>query len=339
MTAELLPLRLLLTVPAALGAWAAVALLVRLLRLREPRVVAALCALGVLDVVLTAFGRPLLAVVLVHVIVPEARRAELLGTCAAPALCAWGGVAAVLVVRRLVRARRASQLARALALLHPADAELATRARRAAARAGVADVRVALVPGDATPCAVGPLRPTVLVPQALWARLPDDARDALLLHELAHVRRRDGLRLLLLGLLCDVLFFNWPLRRLTARWSACFEELADRAALRGGATLVGLARSVAAGLDAAVGAPRLALAIGGARGGAARRLEHALRPTRRRVLALQLVALALLVPATPPGAGGASARVADAPHGSLMLGLSWRGPPWTAALLPHLSPR
>jgi hypothetical protein len=60
------------------------------------------------------------------------------------------------------------------------------------------------------PAAVSPLlwalagRPRVLLPAALWSRLPEPQRDALLLHELAHLKRGDHwvrrLELVVLGL-------------------------------------------------------------------------------------------------------------------------------------------
>jgi Zn-dependent protease with chaperone function len=47
---------------------------------------------------------------------------------------------------------------------------------------------------------VGALRPQIVADRALWARLSTDDRLAIVLHEKAHVKRRDGLTLLVLRL-------------------------------------------------------------------------------------------------------------------------------------------
>jgi beta-lactamase regulating signal transducer with metallopeptidase domain len=95
----------------------------------------------------------------------------------------WWAVAAVRVVRfgRLLRQSRAAtgEVPERLALL----------ARRMGLRRCPA---VAFVPGTVSPLlwAPGPMA-QLLLPRALWDRLDADQRDSLLVHELAHLRRRD----------------------------------------------------------------------------------------------------------------------------------------------------
>jgi GWxTD domain-containing protein len=58
------------------------------------------------------------------------------------------------------------------------------------------------------PCVVGYLRPVILVPVGLLAGMPAQQLDAILLHELAHVRRRDYLVNLLQTVVEGFLFYH-----------------------------------------------------------------------------------------------------------------------------------
>lgn len=96
---------------------------------------------------------------------------------------AWWGLALV----RIVRFHRALDDARPM----PADGQAEVEA--AAARIGLRWApRAFLVPGDVPPMiwAVG-WRARLLVPARLWDSLDGEERSALLLHELAHLTRRD----------------------------------------------------------------------------------------------------------------------------------------------------
>lgn len=100
-----------------------------------------------------------------------------------------------------------------------------------------------------TPCALGVLRPAIVVPRRMLG-LPAPERRALLAHELAHVARADCL-LQLAGALARALYWVsplawWALRRLRA----LAEDAADDAVLRAGissssyaAQLLALARA------------------------------------------------------------------------------------------------
>src|SRR5581483_8583913 len=85
--------------------------------------------------------------------------------------------------------------------------------------------RLWLVPGVVPPLLVACGRaPRLLVPAGLWARLDDDQRDALLLHELAHLRRGDPL-VRLLELAVVGLFWWYPLAWWAGRALRDAEEL------------------------------------------------------------------------------------------------------------------
>src|SRR5262249_24799390 len=59
-----------------------------------------------------------------------------------------------------------------------------------------------------TPAVVGWLRPVVLVPAAALAGLPPEQLEALLIHELAHIRRHDYLVNVLQGVVEALLFYH-----------------------------------------------------------------------------------------------------------------------------------
>ncbi|PTT92423.1 peptidase M56, partial [Pelomonas sp. HMWF004] len=113
-----------------------------------------------------------------------------------PALVSAWALGAALMLARLAlglawvgRARRRST---------PAPAAWQARLDTLAARLGLKRaVTLRLLPGLAGPVVLGTLRPCVLLPAALLSRLPVDLIEALLAHELAHVRRSDYLANLL----------------------------------------------------------------------------------------------------------------------------------------------
>src|SRR5262249_35161548 len=78
-----------------------------------------------------------------------------------------------------------------------------------AARIGVAcAVRLRLVAELTTPVAAGFWKPVVLVPAALIADIPCDLVEALLAHELAHIRRHDYLVNLVQSAVEALLFYH-----------------------------------------------------------------------------------------------------------------------------------
>jgi beta-lactamase regulating signal transducer with metallopeptidase domain len=144
------------------------------------------------------------------VVVPRA-----LGAIAAPQVSgawlvlagAWLAGTLIVLGRAVIAQYRVTHAAR-LAPLAPAHARalLASFARRAPR----------LVVGDAAvgPHVVGVVRPIIVIPPAL---LDDRALlCAALLHELAHVRRRDALARVV-QLIAGAVFFFWPVVRLVSR--------------------------------------------------------------------------------------------------------------------------
>ncbi|GLH74049.1 hypothetical protein GETHLI_25510 [Geothrix limicola] len=88
-------------------------------------------------------------------------------------------------------------------------------------------VRLLLGEWGDTPLAMGFWKPVVILPATLLTSLPPAYLEALLAHELAHVRRQDFLFNLLQGLLETLLFFHPAIWWLSARIRAEREELAD----------------------------------------------------------------------------------------------------------------
>jgi beta-lactamase regulating signal transducer with metallopeptidase domain len=77
--------------------------------------------------------------------------------------------------------------------MQPAAPELQEQARQLASRLGIARTPgIWLVPAPVSPMLLAPAgRPRLLLPAALWQHLSHEQRDTLLVHELAHLRRRD----------------------------------------------------------------------------------------------------------------------------------------------------
>ena len=97
-------------------------------------------------------------------------------------------------------------------------------------------------PRAPTPFTVGAFRPVVVLPRRLAGRLSDAELDAVLVHELAHVKRHDPLLLALASLVRAALFFH-PLVWLAARQVANMAEAAcDDAVLDAGGEPVSYAK-------------------------------------------------------------------------------------------------
>lgn len=109
--------------------------------------------------------------------------ARLLGLAWAATSCLCAAVIAV----------RLAALTRAIRSASPAPADVRDQARVLARRLGLADSPpVYFVPGVASPMLLAVFaRPRLVLPARLWDRLGPAQRQTLLLHELAHLRRRD----------------------------------------------------------------------------------------------------------------------------------------------------
>lgn len=106
---------------------------------------------------------------------------------------------------------------------------LAERLRRVAGEMGVREVRLSRLAGLPTPIALA--RGEICVPPQALAELGAAEQEAMLAHELAHLRRRDPAWLLAAHLLEAALWFQ-PLNRLARRRLVeAAEEAADRGAV------------------------------------------------------------------------------------------------------------
>jgi beta-lactamase regulating signal transducer with metallopeptidase domain len=178
----------------------------------------------------------------------------------------------------------------------PAPIEWQDAVNALARRTGILrPVRLLLTSRGTTPMALGLWKPTVLLPLALLANLPPDYLEALLAHELAHVRRLDYLSNLLQGIAETLLFFHPAIWWLSARIRAEREELSDALAAQSLGDPRRLALALNALDDFQPAFPRPLFPALAARGGhLLTRIEHLLSPKPRVGPRWGLTALLLL---------------------------------------------
>ena len=152
-------------------------------------------------------------------------------------LLAWAGGVLVLASVQLVRTARRRVRTHGSTALPPRIDERIDELRRELGLRGTVDAR--MVPDDAVagPVVQGFVRPRILLPARLVRSWRNEDLDAVLLHELVHLRRRDPAVRALANLLQIVYFFHplvwWVGRRLAAeRERACDDAVVRR--LRGG---------------------------------------------------------------------------------------------------------
>lgn len=126
----------------------------------------------------------------------------------------------------VVAAVRLTRFQRLLRLAQPAAADLCQQAERLAERMGIACPQLCVVPGAVAPLLWGfSGRARLVLPQDLLVRLSPEQRSALLVHELAHYRRRDHwvrwLELLVLGLYWWCPLVWWARREIHEAEEAC----------------------------------------------------------------------------------------------------------------------
>ena len=147
-----------------------------------------------------------------------------------------------------------------------------------------------------SPVSAGWLHPVVLLPSALLTRMPVELLEALLAHELAHIRRHDYLVNLLQGLAEALLFYHPVTWWLSRRIRIEREQVADRIAadLTGQPRRLALALSALSDLHPHHPAP-LHLAQAAHGGQLMSRIQHLVQPGRRATggrIAFPLVGLA-----------------------------------------------
>jgi beta-lactamase regulating signal transducer with metallopeptidase domain len=223
------------------------------------------------------------------------------------ALFLWLGAAGIALAFELRAARAVNRLRAHCRPL--ADPVLAAHAAAAARDLGLHAVPP-LLQSDALPCpaTIGIRRPVIVLPAALLKEPARAAAPALLRHELAHVALGHP-RQSLLQCALRVLFGWHPFARaLAGALGDAQEEVADNAALGGGAPPLAYARALVAFAEQSLHLPRAPQALF-ARGGRPFtrrivRLTHdhrdlMIRPTARgRALASCLAAAAVLAPLT-----------------------------------------
>lgn len=201
-----------------------------------------------------------------------------------------------------------------------ADPVLQSRLDRLAAHFGLNGMRFAIFDGEGGPLSIGLWRPMVLMPAALLARMPVGMLEALLAHELAHIRRHDYL-VNLLQRFAEALLFHHPAAWwLSHRIRIEREQVADDLA----AAALGEPRRLAEALHALdrclAPPPTLAQAAHG--GHLMSRIQSLLRPQRRvpsgtallpiAALALASIAFIAYAQSTRPGAAVAAASATAA---------------------------
>ncbi|WP_342315499.1 M56 family metallopeptidase [Lysobacter sp. FW306-1B-D06B] len=183
----------------------------------------------------------------------------------------------------------------------PVQREWQARLDALAARFGLRrTVALRLVASLASPVSAGWWRPVVLLPAGLLTRMPADLIEALLAHELAHIKRHDYLVNLLQNLVEALLFYHPVTWWLSRRIRIEREHIADRLA----AEVTGQPRRLALALSELAdwscshaespSSPHLAQAAHG--GSLMSRIEQLVRPGQRAVrggIALPLVGVAV----------------------------------------------
>ena len=198
----------------------------------------------------------------------------------------WAAGAAWGAVSLLAGRRRLHRLCREPAGPEELRAVAASLARVAGVRRPPAVVESALVP---TPLVAGWRAPVLVMPRGLAQRLGGAELRAVLLHELAHVRRRDYLVNLLQRIVEVALWFH-PAVRLVSRELRIEREYCcdDEAASAGAGRLV-VARALVTLEELRGVTPALAVGGVGAGGGLGARVRHltapAPAPSRRDIVA------------------------------------------------------
>jgi len=188
----------------------------------------------------------------------------------------WGACAAVLALRMglgLLWLRRSARRERG-------DTDWQARTTRMAAAFGIArPVRLGVVDDLASPLTAGWLRPVILLPAALITGMPAHLLEALLAHEMAHIRRMDYLVNLGQNVVEILLFYHPAVWWISGRIRAEREQIADDIAARHTGAPRELAQALSALERLQFGTPGLALAAGG--GDLLARVRRLLRPDTR----------------------------------------------------------
>lgn len=174
------------------------------------------------------------------------------------------------------------------------------------------------------PMVIGYLRPAILVPAGLLSAMPPEHIEAILLHELAHIRRRDYLVNLLQTVVEGLLFYNpaiwWISGVIRAERENCCDDLAVAASGVGGAYRYALAL---AALEACCSGSVLQSAAGVAAtgGNLMKRIRRLLYPQQHRraatagwAVAPVIITIALIMAAASLGPAAPQQEKQKTPH-------------------------
>ncbi|KQN75924.1 peptidase M56 [Duganella sp. Leaf61] len=243
-----------------------------------------------------------------------------LGAAVRSIVSVWALCAAVLSVRMALGLLWIERTVQRNAGRHdPVQARWQARLSQMAQAFGITrQVRLRMVEVLASPVTAGWWRPVVLVPAALAARMPPDLLEALLAHELAHVRRHDYLVNLLQNVIETLLFYHPAVWWLSNRIRAERELIADDFAARqlGEPRRLALALSELERLQFST--HHLAQAANG--GNLMDRIKHLMRPAPQALnwkaaipmLGLALACVAIYAEATAAEATTAKGKTAKA---------------------------
>jgi TonB family protein len=144
----------------------------------------------------------------------------------------WVAGSAFMLARWVQGARRSCfpQAAPVAAWAH----DIRERLDKAARSAGVKTDDVLVAPGEGVPAVAGLLKPRIVVPERAAMELDTEELRAVLIHEDAHRRRYEPLRLALQRLALTVLFFYPPLWLLLRELSTSAEMACDEAVIEAG---------------------------------------------------------------------------------------------------------
>lgn len=208
-------------------------------------------------------------------------------------VAAWAAIAGLRIALRTSRVRRVRRSLVGTGA-GPTPPRVQRIAGHVARRMRVPAPPIAVVadcPGGAS--AVGIRRPTIVIDRSLAERMDDEELEGVLAHELAHLRRRDNLVALLLGVVRDVFFFvpggRWALRQLHTERELAADQCAVRVTHRPGALASGLLKVIDAGRPDAACA---ALVPSGSLVGRVQHLVEEREPVTRTRGGVELVAVA-----------------------------------------------
>jgi bla regulator protein BlaR1 len=145
------------------------------------------------------------------------------------------------------------------------------------------------------PVVIGYFKPLILIPVGLITALDQAQVEAILLHELAHIRRKDGLINLIQILVETLLFFNPAVWWLSSLIRSERENCCDDIAVQHLNSPVDLLRSMVYFEQYRQQQGRLSLVFSGTSCGMPARMERLLKGERRSPGKLNLLAIALLL--------------------------------------------